>query len=166
MPTFIAQTKDATGQSKKEKVTADNIQAARTVLINKGLLVQDIKKSGFNLSDIDFDELNEAFTIATASVTVKDIAVFSRQFAAMVNAGVGMVRCLGVLTEECENPKLKHALKGISADVQEGTSLSEAMGKHKSCFNDLYVAMVSSALTSRHRYIYRTRITKRTSRVI
>lgn len=144
MPTFIANIRDATGQSKTEKVTADNIQAARTVLINKGLSVQDIKKAGFNLSDIDFDELNEAFTIATASVTVKDVAVFSRQFAAMVNAGVGMVRCLGVLTEECENPKLKHALKGISADVQEGTNLSEAMGKHKSCFNDLYVAMVSA----------------------
>jgi len=95
MPTFIASIRDSTGQQKKEKLTADNIQAARTSLINKRLLVQDIKKAGFNLKDIDFDELNEAFTIATASITVKDIAVFSRQFAAMVNAGVGMVRCLG-----------------------------------------------------------------------
>jgi len=144
MPTFIASIRDSTGQQKKEKLTADNIQAARTSLINKGLSVQDIKKAGFNLKDIDFDELNEAFTIATARITVKDIAVFSRQFAAMVNAGVGMVRCLGVLTEECENPKLKHALKKISGEVQEGTNLSEAMGKHPACFSDLYVAMISA----------------------
>ncbi|MGK7902879.1 MAG: type II secretion system F family protein [Hormoscilla sp.] len=144
MPKYKAKIRDATGQSKTEQVTADNIQAARTVLINKGLSVQDIKKAGFNLSDIDLDELNEAFTVATATVTVKDVAVFSRQFAAMVNAGVGMVRCLGVLTEECENPKLKHALKKISGEVQEGTNLSEAMGKHPTCFSDLYVAMVSA----------------------
>lgn len=144
MPTFIASIRDSTGKQKQEKVTADSIQAARTSLINKGLSVQDIKKSGFNLSDIDFDELNEAFAIATASVTVKDKAVFSRQFAAMVNAGVGMVRCLGVLTEQCENPKLKHALKKISGEVQEGTSLSEAMGKHPACYDELYVAMVQA----------------------
>ncbi|MBC6472072.1 MAG: type II secretion system F family protein [Hormoscilla sp. GM102CHS1] len=144
MPTFIASIRDSTGQQKKEKLTADNIQAARTSLINNRLSVQDIKKAGFNLKDIDFDELNEAFTIATASITVKDIAVFSRQFAAMVNAGVGMVRCLGVLTEECENHKLKHALKKISGEVQEGTNLSEAMGKHPACFSDLYVAMISA----------------------
>jgi len=46
MPTFIASIRDSTGQQKKEKLTADNIQAARTSLINKRLLVQDIKKAG------------------------------------------------------------------------------------------------------------------------
>lgn len=145
MPTFIANVRDTTGRSRKETLKADTLQDARNVLIGKGFSVQDLKKAPvFDLSSIDLDQLNENFAAATASVTVKDKAVFSRQFAAMVNAGVGMVRCLGVLTDQCTNPKLKKALTQISAEVQEGTNLSEAMGKHPACFDDLYVAMVQA----------------------
>jgi len=79
-----------------------------------------------------------------SSVTVKDKAVFSRQFAAMFNAGVGMLRCLTVLTEQCGNPKLKKALTDISTEVEQGGSLAEAMTKHPGCFDKLYVSMVAA----------------------
>ncbi|HEY9872090.1 MAG TPA: type II secretion system F family protein, partial [Candidatus Obscuribacterales bacterium] len=79
-----------------------------------------------------------------ASVKVKDKAVFSRQFAAMVNAGVPLVRCLGVLSEQCPNPKLKKALVAISTEVQQGTNLSDAMRKQPECFDNLYVAMIEA----------------------
>ena len=149
MPTYIADVRTAAGQSLKQKVIADSLPDARTALLSKGLDVRDLKKAGGlptldDLKNIDLDALNENFAAATASVTVKDKAVFSRQFAAMVNAGVGMVRCLGVLTEQCDNPKLKKALKQISSEVQEGTGLSEAMSKHPACYDDLYVAMVQA----------------------
>ncbi|NEP45424.1 MAG: type II secretion system F family protein [Okeania sp. SIO2H7] len=77
-------------------------------------------------------------------MTVKDLAVFARQFAAMFNAGVPMVRCLKVLQEQSSNYKIKYALKMISAEVEEGTELSEAMRKHPACFDELFLSMVAA----------------------
>jgi len=97
------------------------------------------KKKGF-----DLEAFEENLNAALSSITVKDRAVFSRQFAAMFNAGVGMLRCLSVLTDQCGNAKLKKALKAISAEVEQGGSLAEAMGKHPDCFDKLYVSMVAA----------------------
>ncbi|MGA9383320.1 MAG: type II secretion system F family protein [Phormidium sp.] len=138
MPTYLAQVRDSQGVAKKEKVVAESIRDARALLRDKGMIIQDLKEAkSFNLKEFDFKA-------AMAKVTVKDKAIFSRQFAAMVNAGVALVRALGVLTEQCTNPKLKRALVGISADVNEGIALAEAMRKHPDCFDNLYVAMVEA----------------------
>ena len=138
MPTFIAEVRDTRGNAKKEKIEANSPEQARTILQNRYASVGAVKKS-FSL-DIDFSELSAAFS----KLTIKDKAVFSRQFAAMVNAGVAMVRCLGVLSEQCPNPKLKKALLAISGEVQQGTSLSDSMRKHPDCFDTLYVSMVQA----------------------
>lgn len=138
MPTFIAEVRDTRGNAKKEKIEANSPEQARTILQNRYASVGAVKKS-FSL-DIDFSELNAALS----KLTIKDKAVFSRQFAAMVNAGVAMVRCLGVLSEQCPNPKLKKALLAISGEVQQGTSLSDSMRKHPDCFDTLYVSMVQA----------------------
>ena len=137
MPTFIVEVRDRSGNLEKKKVEAISPEQARSILQNKYPNIGKITKAGF---DFDFSELSSKFT----SVSVKDKAVFSRQFAAMVNAGVAMVRCLGILSDQCPNPKFKKALVGISDDVQEGTSLSESMAKHPSCFDKLYVSMVEA----------------------
>lgn len=86
----------------------------------------------------------EKLNIALATITVKDLAVFARQFAAMFNAGVPMVRCLKVLREQTSNYKIKYALKMISAEVEEGSELSEAMRKHPACFDELFLSMVAA----------------------
>lgn len=138
MPTFIAEVRDTRGNAKKEKIEANSPEQARTILQNRYASVGAVKKS-FSL-DVDFSELNAALS----KLTIKDKAVFSRQFAAMVNAGVAMVRCLGVLSEQCPNPKLKKALLAISGEVQQGTSLSDSMRKHPECFDTLYVSMVQA----------------------
>jgi type IV pilus assembly protein PilC len=138
MPTFVARVRDFQGKSKTEKINAQSIGDARTNLRQQGFVVEDLKESqGIDLGNI-FDPTK--FT----SVTVKDKAVFSRQFAALVNAGVAIVRSLGVLSEQCSNPKLKKTLMEISADVQNGISLSEAMRKHPQCFDNLYVSMIQA----------------------
>lgn len=139
MPTFVARVQDSNG-SRKEKIVADNLREARASLSSRGLYVQELKQDAglalnFNLKDI---------STSMAKVTVKDKAVFSRQFAALVNAGVAMVRGLGVLSEQCQNPKLKKALLNISADVQQGVNLSDAMRKHPECFDGLYVSMIQA----------------------
>lgn len=92
----------------------------------------------------DLNNIGESITVALSSVTVKDKAIFSRQFAAMFNAGVGMLRCLSVLDEQCSNPKLKRALTQIRGEVEEGGSLATAMEKHPSCFDKLYTSMVAA----------------------
>jgi type IV pilus assembly protein PilC len=137
MPTFIARVRNQEGQSRTEKIVADSLSDARTSLRQQGYVVQDLTKQA---QAFDLKELQTKFT----SVSVKDKAVFSRQFAALVNAGVAIVRSLGVLAEQCSNPKMKQALMGISADVQTGVTLSEAMRKYPDCFDGLYVSMIQA----------------------
>ncbi|PSO61376.1 MAG: pilus assembly protein PilC [Cyanobacteria bacterium QH_10_48_56] len=139
MPTFEVEIQNATGKSSRKKVKAPSAEHVRRVLSNKYPTIRSIKKSGLDFN-LDFSKIGERFT----KVKIKDKAVFSRQFAAMVNAGVGIVRCLDVLSEECSNPKLKKALLAINADVQQGTNLSDAMSKHPECFDELYISMVEA----------------------
>lgn len=141
MPTFIAEVRDLKGKAKKEKIEATSPEQARTILQNRYPTVGNVKKA-FSFS-LNFEEINTALS----SVTIKDKAIFSRQFAAMVNAGVAIVRCLGVLSEQCPKPKLKKALVAISSEVQQGTNLSDAMRKHPECFDNLYVSMVQAGET-------------------
>ncbi|HEY9779275.1 MAG TPA: type II secretion system F family protein [Leptolyngbyaceae cyanobacterium] len=142
MPTFVARVRDAKGNAKKEKIVAQTVTEARSALRSRGLFIQDLKQAQeFKFSgDINLEPLQ----MAMAKVSVKDKAVFSRQFAALINAGVAIVRSLGVMAEQCTNPKLKKALTHISEDVQQGMNLSEAMRKHPDCFDNLYVSMVQA----------------------
>lgn len=142
MPTFVARVRDSKGNSKKEKITAQSVSEARSSLRSRGLIIQDLKQAQeFKLNgDINFEPLEALLT----KVSVKDKAIFSRQFATLINAGVAIVRSLGVMAEQCTNPKLKKALIQISADVQQGMNLSEAMHKHPQCFDSLYVSMVQA----------------------
>ena len=139
MPTFVAQVRDARGNTVKQKIAASNLAEARSTLRDQGLFIQDIKQNA-GIGSLDFKKIQTSMV----SVTIKDKAVFSRQFAALVSAGVAMVRGLGVLSEQCTNPKLKVALTAVSTDIQEGVSLSDAMRKHPECFDNLYVSMVQA----------------------
>ncbi|MBR8837290.1 MAG: type II secretion system F family protein [Stigonema ocellatum SAG 48.90 = DSM 106950] len=139
MPTYVARVRDSQGKSKKEKVNAESLVQARTTLREQGFVVQDLKESqGFG--NFDLKKIQNSFV----KVSVKDKAVFSRQFAVLVNAGVAIVRGLGVLSEQCSNPKLKKALLEISIDVQNGINLSDAMRKQPEAFDSLYVSMIQA----------------------
>lgn len=141
MPTFVAQIRDTQGNVKKQKLKADSAREARASLRDQGLFVQNIEEAeSFSFDKLSSIDLNEMM----ASVTVKDKAIFSRQMAVMVNAGVPIVRSLGVLGDQCANPKLKKALLQISDDVQQGNNMSESMRKFPESFDNLYVAMVQA----------------------
>ena len=139
MPNFVARVRDSQGKSRTEKIVAESVVQARTTLRQQGFVVQELKQAqGFG--SFDLNKLQTAMT----KVSVKDKAVFSRQFAALINAGVAIVRSLGVLSEQCSNPKLKQSLMDISTDVQNGMNLSDSMRKHPQCFDGLYVSMVQA----------------------
>ncbi|MEH2081925.1 MAG: type II secretion system F family protein [Nostoc sp.] len=140
MPNFVARVRDSQGKSRTEKIVAESLVQARTNLREQGFVIQELKQSlGFQ-PDVAFKNFQKSLV----KVSVKDKAVFSRQFAVLMNAGVAIVRSLGVLSEQCSNTKLKQALVEISTDVQSGMNLSEAMRKHPDCFDGLYVSMIQA----------------------
>ncbi len=140
MPTYVARVRDSQGKSRTEKITAESLAQARTNLRDQGFVVQELEQSQGFQPDVAFKK----FQNSLVKVSVKDKAVFSRQFAVLMNAGVAIVRSLGVLSEQCSNPKLKQALIEISTDVQSGMNLSESMRKHPDCFDGLYVSMIQA----------------------
>jgi type IV pilus assembly protein PilC len=143
MPTYVVKARDTQGNARKEKITAGSPSDARTALRERGLFVQEIKEQKTLTETLKTTDLGD-LTASMQGVSVKDKAIFSRQFAVLINAGVAMVRGLGVLAEQCPNPALKKALQEISSDVQQGTNLSDAMRKHPKCFDGLYVSMVEA----------------------
>ncbi len=141
MPTYVAQIRDAQGNTRTQKVQADNARDARSNLRDQGLFVQDVQEAKMlSLDDLKSFNLNDML----ASVTVKDKAVFSRQLSVMVSAGVPLVRALGILSDQCVNPKMAKALNILSADVQQGTNMSESMRKSPAIFDRLYTAMIQA----------------------
>jgi len=109
-------------------------------LREKGLIPLKIEeaKSGPNLQmDIKIPGL-------TDRVKPREVAVFSRQFATMVNSGLSLIRTLTILEQQTENAKLTEVVGEVRADVEKGLSLSAALEKHPKVFGTLYVAMVKA----------------------
>jgi len=79
-----------------------------------------------------------------SGVKAKDLAVFSRQFATMINSGLSLLRALNILADQTENKKLAQVIADVRAEVEKGSSLSAALGKHPKVFTKLYVSMVKA----------------------
>ncbi len=77
-------------------------------------------------------------------VSVKDLGVFTRQFATMINAGLPMVQCLDILSSQTEKPYFKNSVSTVMSDVEGGSTLAEAMAKHPNIFTRLFVNMVEA----------------------
>jgi Type II secretory pathway, component PulF len=137
MPRYKGNLRDRTGKAVQMVIKADSSNEARIAWSQKGFKVIEVKEE---TGGINFEEIALSFR----KVTVKDLALFSRQLATLVNAGVSMVRSLGILTDQCANPKLKITLKKVLDDVQEGAAFSDALRKHPKVFDRLYCAMVQA----------------------
>jgi type IV pilus assembly protein PilC len=77
-------------------------------------------------------------------VKVKDMSVFTRQFSTMINAGLPIVQCLDILARQTENEILRVTVSQVMLDVEGGSTLAEALGKHPKVFSDLYTNMVDA----------------------
>jgi type IV pilus assembly protein PilC len=80
-------------------------------------------------------------------VKIRDLTVFSRQFATMVNAGLALLQSLDILSNQTESPVLRTTLRGVRTDVEAGLPLSQALGKHPHIFSRLYVDLVRAGET-------------------
>src|SRR5918992_3043467 len=80
-------------------------------------------------------------------VKLKDLAIFSRQFATMINSGLSLLRTLNILSEQTENPTLAKTVGLLRDDIERGSSLSAAMSKYPKIFSTLFVSMVKAGET-------------------
>jgi type IV pilus assembly protein PilC len=135
--TFAFRAMDVAGAATAGEVEAESKAQVTEQLRQRGLIVLDVseKKAPFALEDV-FKRFK--------SVDVRELAVFSRQFATLVASGMPMLRTLHTLEEQTQDEKIKEAVAGVRADVEAGSTLEQAMERHPEVFDRLYRAMVRS----------------------
>lgn len=141
MPTFQYKARDKQGRLITAVVEADDMRTAARNLREKGLFIAEIKEPGRGLrADIKIPGLER-------QPSLKDLAIFSRQLATMLNAGLPIVQALAILEKQTENKKLQVMLKEIRTEVEGGASFSEALTKHR-LFSRLFINLVRAGETS------------------
>jgi type IV pilus assembly protein PilC len=136
--TFQYKVRDRAGNVTTGSLVADSEALVLARLREQGLTPLDVKREKRGIGQIEF---------GGKKVKLKQIAVFSRQFATMVNSGLPILRALAILSEQTENKELARVLSAARMDVEQGSSLSGALAKHEHVFNDLYVSMVRAGET-------------------
>jgi type IV pilus assembly protein PilC len=84
------------------------------------------------------------FELPGSGISTRDVVIFTRQFATMINSGLPLVQSLNILAQQTENAKLKEVTKAVVFDVEAGNTLADAFAKHPSAFSQLYVNMVAA----------------------
>ncbi|NLW81518.1 MAG: type II secretion system F family protein [Desulfovibrionales bacterium] len=138
MPLFIYKAKSRGGRRLKGDLDAPSIEFAENVLRRKGYVDVRVKPKPKDLLEGTFLE---------GGVAARDMVVFSRQFATMINAGVPILQALQIMCEQTENSKLRRKLYSIRNDIEGGSSLYEGLKKHPDVFDALYTNMVNAGET-------------------
>lgn len=126
----------SSGETVSGEREAPSREAVAAMLRTEQIFPLDIKKKNSILS--------YEFPAIGGGVSQKDLALFSKQFSVMLDSGLPLIQCLGILAAQAENPVFKGVLEKVREDVEAGNTLSEAMKKHPKAFDDLYVSMVSA----------------------
>lgn len=136
MPQYVYAVRDRGGRVLRGTVEASDIAVASQKLRDSGYVISSITERKA------FGGLKGLFG---GRVKLKDLAVFSKQFGAMINSGIDVLRCLKILERQTEVPALRQALAVMRDEVAEGQSLSAAMAKHPKIFPKLYVSLIRAS---------------------
>jgi len=133
--TFTFRAMDLAGAASAGEVEAESKAQVTEQLRQRGLIVLDVaeKVSPVNIED---------FFKRWQSVDMRELAVFSRQFATLVASGMPMLRTLHTLEEQTQDDAIREAVAGVRADVEAGSTLEQAMERHPKVFDRLFRAMV------------------------
>ena len=123
----------ASGREIRNTVEAATEQAAIAALLNRNMLVVEIK-----------EKMSKRGQAKGGKVSLNDLVVFTRQLATMIDAGIAIVQALQALAEQTPNKIMRDTIRDICTRVESGESFSEALTRHPKAFNRLYVAMVSA----------------------
>lgn len=133
MPYFNYTIRDANGQTRSGKVEAPNAEELKKRLQAEGLQVLEVTED------------RKAPRVPAGGygrVKLTDLAIFSRQFSTMLDAGVSLIRCLDVLQAQTNNARLRKILMDLSARVESGESLSRSMARHPKAFSQLIIGLI------------------------
>ncbi len=138
MPTFVYSGKALNGEMKKGEVQAANLVQATTALKRQQIIPSTItEKKGFSLSEIKLPGLG-------SGIKTKDLVIFSRQFATMIDAGLPLVQCLDILASQQEKAEFKKVLLDVKSSVEGGSTFADALKKHPKVFDPLYVNLIAA----------------------
>ncbi|HEY7659402.1 MAG TPA: type II secretion system F family protein [Actinomycetota bacterium] len=137
--TYAYKVRDRTGTIVTGQLVGDSESLVLQRLREMGLTPVEVKKTGTGLSM----EIN----VRPGHVKLKQIAVFCRQFATMVNSGLPILRALSILADQTDSKELAKVLVQSRTDVEQGASLSAAMAKHPKAFNNLFISMIKAGET-------------------
>jgi type IV pilus assembly protein PilC len=138
----VAQTYSYRVRDKQGKIITGKLEAD-----NEAVVSQRLREMGYFVIGLEEEKISLAkkeIRIFAPKVKNKDITIFTRQFATMINAGLPLVKCLNILTEQTESPVLSGVIEDVQHEVEMGRSLSEALAKHPNIFKDLYTHMVKA----------------------
>src|SRR3954470_5705579 len=137
MPIFAYTAIDSSGRTVRSTMEADSEQLVLAKLRDQSMHCTDIRKTTKGVGASKF--------MGPKKIKQKSLVVFSRQFATMIDAGIPILRCLDILTNQCKDPILRPALEQVTNDVRGGLTLNEALAKQPMVFSKLYINMIRAA---------------------
>jgi type IV pilus assembly protein PilC len=133
---FLWEAKTKSGETKKGEMEALDTEAVNARLKSLGLNPTKVRKKG---------ALDGAVSMpGFGGVTGKDILVFTRQFATMIDAGLPLVQCLDILASQMDNPAFKKVLFTIKGKVEQGSTFADALKDHPKVFDELYTQLCAA----------------------
>lgn len=135
MPVFEYTARNAKGETLKGQLDVPTREDVAAYLRKNRLQQISLREAPKQIN------LNLSFGNA---IKTRDIVIFTRQFATMINAGLPLVQSLSILAQQSENKQLKEVTKAVVFDVESGNTLAHAMAKHPKAFTQLYVNMVAA----------------------
>jgi type IV pilus assembly protein PilC len=141
MPVNQYKARDRQGRLGEATIEAEDLRTAARLLRDRGLFVAEIKEPGRGLqAEVRLPALKRG-------PGLKDLAIFSRQLATMIGAGLTLLQSLAILEKQTENKKFREIIKEVRTDIEGGMAFSDALAKHK-LFSRLYVNLVRAGETS------------------
>jgi len=138
MASFRYSAMDASGRTVAGVLDAENLESVRTRL-------GELRYHVLNIREIKTSGWGKGLLSGFQRVKLRELVLFSRQFATMIDAGLSVVKCLDILQQQCKDPLLREVIAATKHDVAAGASLTEAISKHPRVFSPLYVNMIRSA---------------------
>jgi type IV pilus assembly protein PilC len=134
MPSFEWKGRDREGSPQSGVLIGDSKESVIAALRRQQIVVTTVKEKGKEIALPKFG----------GGINQKSIAVFTRQFSVMIDAGLPLVQCLDILGQQQENKAFQKVILQVRQDVEAGAALAEALRKHPQAFSDLYVHMVAA----------------------
>ncbi|HKR01306.1 MAG TPA: type II secretion system F family protein [Pyrinomonadaceae bacterium] len=139
MPTYVFKGRNRLNEIVVGERLADNREALRQTLRREQVTLTSVKEKG---REIGIPKIG-----GKRKVKSKDLAIFTRQFSVMIDAGLPLVQCLDILAQQQQNKYFQQTLMQVRQDVEEGSTLAAAMARHPKVFDQLYSNMVEAGET-------------------